>query len=168
MSEVADVANLSIEDKEGGEPSDSSDSPKIEINAEVQSKISAIKEWSRATVWTSEGSVIASTYPDDELPSKSQISRLLAIFADRAAAFSDGIDIFDEHFDVHRWYDSPHFLVYGRKAETLEGDGICLAKCTMKSSGKDLFALIAYSLPMVSARAVPILQKFCTDVLAEL
>ena len=56
-----------------------------------------------------------------------------------------------DHFDVHRFHPP---LVYGRRGNAENGEGISLAVGKSKS-GERIYLLITYVLPIISARAVP-------------
>lgn len=80
---------------------------------------------------------------------------------------------------MQRWYDN---LVYGRRGDAGEGEGIALHKVWRSSifvfsyrlkvvnenTKKNLFAIITYGYPMLSARAVPMLQDFCKKFVTKL
>ena len=69
-----------------------------------------------------------------------------------------GLDWDDQHFDVHRWYDG---LIYGRRGDARNGEGIAFCRSKPNSSDTSyVYALITYAFPVVSARAVSLLQSF--------
>ncbi len=62
-----------------------------------------------------------------------------------------------EHFDVHRFHPP---LVYGRRGGPDDGEGI--AYCRLKSMVNQQFVhfVITYTLPIISARAIPQMLDF--------
>lgn len=56
-----------------------------------------------------------------------------------------------DHYDVHRFHPP---LVYGRRGNAENGEGISLAVGKTKQ-GEKVYLLITYVLPIISARAVP-------------
>ena len=82
-------------------------------------------------------------------------------FADRDTTVGEGFFINNEHFDVHRFHPP---LVYGRRGGPDDGEGIALCRVKPKHpKGAETyqFLLITYLLPILSAKAVPQMVKFC-------
>ena len=81
-------------------------------------------------------------------------------YADRDTTVGEGFFINNEHFDVHRFHPP---LVYGRRGGPDDGEGIALCRYKPKNpQGSETyqFLLIAYLLPILSAKAVPQMVKF--------
>ena len=83
-------------------------------------------------------------------------------FEDRDTTVGEGFFINDVHFDVHRYHPP---LIYGRRGGPDDGEGIALCRFKPKSPSADgetfQFLLITYLLPILSAKAVPQMVKFC-------
>lgn len=82
-------------------------------------------------------------------------------YADRDTTVGEGFFINNEHFDVHRFHPP---LVYGRRGGPDDGEGIalCRVKANKPTNGETYqFLLITYTLPILSAKAVPQMVKFC-------
>jgi len=120
----------------------------------LEEALRAMREWLRAVIYDGEGRVIASTVAVSE----DEIRELLTAFDAHDATISKGLDFGGEHFDVHRFYSH---LIYGRRgeAEIQTGEGIAICKTTV--ADKTIYALITYTFPTVSARAVSLLVDFC-------
>ena len=61
-----------------------------------------------------------------------------------------------DHFDVHRFHPP---LIYGRRGDHEEGEGICLIKGKDQDE-QEAYMIICYALPIVSARAIPMALEF--------
>jgi hypothetical protein len=70
-----------------------------------------------------------------------------------------GFVLLGEHYDVHRYHPP---LVYGRRGNAETGEGISCAVGKSKK-GEKTYLLIAYILPIISARAVPQQINFYND-----
>ena len=74
----------------------------------------------------------------------------------------EGFFINDVHFDVHRFHPP---LIYGRRGGPDDGEGIALCRFKPNNPTGDgetyQFLLITYLLPILSAKAVPQMVKFC-------
>ena len=72
-----------------------------------------------------------------------------------------------KRYEVHR-YHLP--LVYGRSHAETEQDSVGVALCKTSAAGGEMtvFVLITYKMPALSARVVPLLQTFCTQVVEPL
>ena len=64
-----------------------------------------------------------------------------------------------DHYDVHRFHPP---LVYGRRGNSENGEGISLAVGKSKK-GEKVYVLITYILPIISARAIPQQINFYND-----
>ena len=77
-----------------------------------------------------------------------------------------GFILLGEHYDVHRFHPP---LVYGRKGNAEVGEGISLCRVfnlnqgTSRKTGKKVYLIITYELPIISARAVPQQINFFND-----
>eukprot|EP00698_Gefionella_okellyi_P003670 TRINITY_DN13435_c0_g1_i1.p1 TRINITY_DN13435_c0_g1~~TRINITY_DN13435_c0_g1_i1.p1 ORF type:complete len:160 (+),score=29.92 TRINITY_DN13435_c0_g1_i1:41-481(+) len=127
--------------------------------ATLQAAAQANKEWSRTLVFDASGNVIVSSFSAD--PAEVQV--LLHAFDNRDATIGDGLTVEGLVFDVHRHYE---FDIYGRRGDSGEGEGIGLHKIMNQHTGKPMYMLITYGYPMLSARAIPMLQEFCKKYLA--
>ena len=83
-------------------------------------------------------------------------------YEDRDTTVGEGFYINNVHYEVHRFHPP---LIYGRRGSPDEGEGIALCKFKPnKASGQGetyQFLLITYLLPILSAKAVPQMVKFC-------
>ena len=83
-------------------------------------------------------------------------------YEDRDTTVGEGFFINDVHFDVHRFHPP---LVYGRRGGPDEGEGIALCRFKPRGVVDDTetynYLLITYLLPILSAKAVPQMVKFC-------
>ncbi|KAJ6246954.1 hypothetical protein M0813_02210 [Anaeramoeba flamelloides] len=120
-------------------------------------KLETIKQFACAIIFDKKGKVIASTV---KTKSK-EIKAYLTAFDSYDVTVGNGFVLNGLHYIVYRFYDT---LIYGRNGKAGEGPGICLHKFTRTSDEKELFALITYKYPVLSSRAIPILQKFCKEL----
>ena len=85
-------------------------------------------------------------------------------YEDRDTTVGEGFFINDVHFDVHRFHPP---LIYGRRGGPDDGEGIALCRYKPKQPTADgeeyQFLLITYLLPILSAKAVPQMVKFCEE-----
>ena len=121
--------------------------------ADIQAKLSAESLFSKAVVFGEGGAVIASTCS----PEDGEIQALLTAFDDRDTTVGKGVQFAGNAFEVHRWYEDPA-LVYGRRGDADSGEGFCLARATA-ASGANIFALVTYEYPNISAKCIPVLQE---------
>jgi len=124
-------------------------------DAAVVEKLKAMKEWSRAVVFNEEGHVLGSTFAANE----PELKLLLSAFKDYDTTVGGGLTIDGQNYDVHRYYDNQG-LIYGRRGEAENGEGIALCKVTGAKSKKAVFGLITFGFPILTARAVPQLRDF--------
>ncbi|KAJ3448561.1 hypothetical protein M0812_01042 [Anaeramoeba flamelloides] len=120
-------------------------------------KLQSIKQFACAIIFDKKGKVIATT---TKTKSK-EIKAYLTAFDSYDVTVGNGFILNGLHYIVYRFYDT---LIYGRNGKAGEGPGICLHKFTRTSDNKGLYALITYEYPVLSARAIPILQKFCKEL----
>ncbi|KAJ6227737.1 hypothetical protein M0813_09640 [Anaeramoeba flamelloides] len=120
-------------------------------------KLETIKQFACAIIFDKKGKIIASTV---KTKSK-EIKAYLTAFDSYDVTVGNGFVLNGSHYIVYRFYDT---LIYGRNGKAGEGPGICLHKFTRTSDDKELFALITYEYPVLSSRAIPILQKFCKEL----
>lgn len=121
----------------------------------MEAKLAEVAEWTTATVFDAEGKVLAGT----EIPS-GEIQSMLSAFDERDLTVGKGLVLDGHHFEVHRWYEH---LIYGRRGDFDTGVGICLHRVNNTARSDWLFMVITYTLPVVSARAIPILLKFSEE-----
>ncbi|KAJ4456515.1 hypothetical protein PAPYR_8254 [Paratrimastix pyriformis] len=109
-------------------------------------------EWTRVFFFEESGQIIAghcSAKPEE-------VRDLIASYQDNDTTFARGLLIEGIHYDVHRFHGD---LIYGRRGDANQGEGICLYRF-QKPSGTKCFALITYQFPILSAKAIPDLQAF--------
>ncbi|KAH7831699.1 uncharacterized protein MONOS_549 [Monocercomonoides exilis] len=127
-----------------------------EMNITSKSEfITAIKsdpctEWSRFVLFNDEAQILFSTYPAKE----AELKTILQYHSNEMQSFSHGVTIDSNVFDVHRWFPE---MIYGRFGNALQGEGFCLIKWK-NSRDQQLYALITYPYPILSAKAIPDLQ----------
>ena len=92
------------------------------------------------------------------------IRKLTETYKSRDETITKGFDFCETHFDVHRFHPP---LVYGRRGDCVDGEGICLLR---GKDGEDqvTYMLICYSLPIVSARAIPQAIEFFNTYIGEM
>ena len=117
--------------------------------AQLKAAIAKQREWASAVVFDHDGKVLAGTFDD---VSEDECKALTTSMADRDATVGGGLTFRGEAFEVHRVHDA---IVIGRRGQPPATEGIAVHRVTRKSTGKDIFAVITYRLPTVSARAVP-------------
>ena len=116
------------------------------------------KDWNKTFVFTSTKEMIA--YRNGQLKPE-EIEFYVNAFNDRDTTVGEGFFVDGEHFDVHRFHPP---LIYGRRGGPDDGEGIAIARCKPKQpKGEEehWFLLITYLLPILSAKAVPQMVKFC-------
>ncbi|OQR85344.1 hypothetical protein ACHHYP_11922 [Achlya hypogyna] len=130
----------------------------LDTHASLVEAMKAQKEWTKALVFDGDGNFVAGTVK----PLDGEISAFLRLYDDRDTTMGSGIVLLNEQYDVHRFHPP---LIYGRKGDPAkeEGEGIALCKVDKKVP---LYCMITYVFPTLSARAVPQLQAFCTQHLA--
>jgi len=136
-------------------------SPLFTLKDSLEQKLSSIKDFTKAVIYSDDGTIIVST--SDAKPK--DITNLLTIFNDYDAAFENGVDLDGEHYDLHRFYDK---YIYGRKGEGgLNSLGFAIARA-LRKNGRYIFLLITYAFPTISAKAVSTLAKFVNEQLSNL
>ena len=71
----------------------------------------------------------------------------------------EGFFINNVHFDVHRFHPP---LIYGRRGGPDDGEGIALCRYKPRAAPDTYhYLLVTYLLPILSAKAVPQMVKFC-------
>ncbi|KAG2485022.1 hypothetical protein HYH03_016225 [Edaphochlamys debaryana] len=117
---------------------------------------SALKDASRFVFFNEQG-VIASSFTVDA----SELKGLQALYNDRDEAIRHGMNVLGTRYEVHRYHPP---LVYGRTMGGVpeQSEGIALCRVEAKG-GQSVYGLITYQMPNISARMVPLLQKFCQD-----
>ena len=82
-------------------------------------------------------------------------------YEDRDTTVGEGFFVNEVHFDVHRFHPP---TIYGRRGGPDDGEGIALCRFKPKAASEDetyQYLLITYVLPILSAKAVPQMLKFC-------
>jgi len=91
---------------------------------------------------------------------KNEVKDLITAFNDYDTTVGNGLTLEGENYDVHRFYET---LIYGRRGDSENGEGIALCKSIGGKSKKPVFTLITYGFPTLSARAVPQLRDFAKE-----
>jgi len=128
---------------------------------QLKSELEKMDEWSRAVIFDEHAKILAEKSCQT---STSELSACLTAYDSRDATIGAGFVLGGDHFDVHRFHPP---LIYGRRGDADVGEGISLCRGTTKS-GKRVYLLIAYTLPIVSARAVPQQIDFFNTHIGEL
>ena len=130
-----------------------------QVGQELLAKIQAEKDWHRVIVFTEQEKVICEkqcTLLPDEL------KFYVNAFEKRDTTVGEGFFINNEHFDVHRFHPP---LIYGRRGGPEDGEGIGLVRFKPRSPTGDgetyQYLLATYLLPILSAKALPQMVKFC-------
>uniref|UniRef100_A0A7S0VK67 Profilin n=1 Tax=Hemiselmis tepida TaxID=464990 RepID=A0A7S0VK67_9CRYP len=120
-------------------------------------------EWNRAVVFDERGTVLAKTAD----VSAGDITAMTTAFNDRDTTFGNGLNVNGQNYEVHRFYEDQG-LIYGRThaVDPSHGEGICLARVKRGATGANNFALITYQFPILSAKAVPDLQAWTKEWIA--
>eukprot|EP00771_Trimastix_marina_P000099 gnl/Trimastix_PCT/1102.p2 GENE.gnl/Trimastix_PCT/1102~~gnl/Trimastix_PCT/1102.p2 ORF type:complete len:145 (+),score=19.53 gnl/Trimastix_PCT/1102:29-463(+) len=135
------------------EPTPSASAAPVGAPADLQEALRAQTEWSRAVIFDTEGNVLASTFAADQ----GELREMVGKFNDCDSTFGSGLTLLGSHYDVHRFYER---MIYGRRGDAAEGEGICLQMVQTTGSNRALYALITYGFPILSAKAVPDLLNF--------
>jgi len=127
----------------------------------LKQELDKMDEWARAVVFDETAKVIAEKNCQSNT---SELSAYLSAYSSRDVTIGAGFVLGGDHFDVHRFHPP---LIYGRRGDADVGEGISLCRGTTKS-GKRAYLLITYTLPIVSARAVPQQIDFFNTHIGEL
>lgn len=119
---------------------------------------SALKDCSRFLFFLKDQTVLAANFDVniDELPG------LLSAYSSREEAIKHGLTLAGARYEVHR-YHTP--LIYGRthSSDPEGSEGIAMCLIDNSTSGEPCIAVITYRFPIISAKIIPVLQKFCYD-----
>lgn len=107
----------------------------------------------QAAVFNNSGSLIESTFD----VSGEDVDKWVHLFDDEEDAFRQGVDVGEEHYDIHRWYGDRY--ICGRRGQGKELVGVAIVKLC-KPESQILFTIGVFEFPMLAARAVPILEAF--------
>mmetsp|Transcript_7446 Transcript_7446/g.6776 ORF Transcript_7446/g.6776 Transcript_7446/m.6776 type:complete len:142 (-) Transcript_7446:217-642(-) len=118
-------------------------------------------EWARSVIFDADANIITSRNCQTN---QSELTAYLKAYDSRDNTIAAGFNLGGDHFDVHRFHPP---LIYGRRGDADNGEGISLARGTSKG-GKKVYLLITYTLPIVSARAVPQQIDFFNTHIGEL
>jgi len=118
-------------------------------------------EWARAVIFDDSAKIVCEKNCQT---STNELSAYLTAYDSRDNTIAAGFTLGGDHFDVHRFHPP---LIYGRRGDADVGEGISLARGTSKD-GKKVYLLITYTLPIVSARAVPQQIDFFNTHIGEL
>jgi hypothetical protein len=104
------------------------------------------------------------------VPQDLQAPKLMSLFDSRDEAMTNGIDLYNEHFDVHRYqiilaffycilfilirFHPEQNLVYGRSEDYKDGKGICIYRTKGGELSNQTYAVFTYKFPTISARAI--------------
>ncbi|GLC33153.1 hypothetical protein PLESTB_000364800 [Pleodorina starrii] len=118
----------------------------------------ALKDASRFLFFNEQGTVLASSFTVDV----SELKPLEALFNDRDEAIKHGMVVLGTRYEVHRHHPP---LIYGRTMGAVpeESEGSAIYKIEKGLGGQVCYGLITYQMPNISARMVPMLQKFCQE-----
>ena len=119
----------------------------------IGDELSRMNEWAKAVIFDSQARVIASKGFSVDT---NELGPYVHALESRDHTIGAGFTLNKQHFDVHRFHPP---LVYGRRGGPDEGEGIAL--CQAIRNGEQVFGVITYELPVLSARAVPQLVEFC-------
>ena len=126
--------------------------------SDLLNKLKQERDWNMSCIFTDNGSVVV----DNGCNLKSdELQFYVKAYNDRDTTVGEGFFVNDVHFDVHRFHPP---LIYGRRGGPDDGEGIALCRFKPKQAvgGETYqFLLITYLLPIVSAKAVPQMVKFC-------
>lgn len=115
-------------------------------------------DWSSSLFFDQEKNIL---YSSVEGITPEQVQGYIDLFNDYDTTIKVGVTFNNLHFHVHRFYDG---LIYGRAdPNTKKGDGFCLYR-TPREGKPNLYVLITYSLPNVSARIIPEMAKKIEEV----
>jgi len=127
----------------------------------LKAELAKQDEWARAVIFDENANIITEK---NSKTNQSELSSYLKAYDSRDATIGAGFVLGGDHFDVHRFHPP---LIYGRRGDADNGEGISLARGKSKS-GKVVYLLITYVLPIVSARAVPQQIDFFNTHIGEL
>jgi len=116
------------------------------------------KEWSKFLCFDSDANIIAQN--NIIKADRNELKDLTTAFNDYDTTVGNGLTLDGENYDVHRFYET---LIYGRRGDSENGEGIGVCKCIGAKSKKAIFTLITYGFPTLSARAVPQLRDFTKE-----
>ena len=100
--------------------------------------------------------------------SPSELQAITQIFLDRDSAIRRGMVVGGTRYEVHRHHPP---AIYGRtmgaNIQPEQSEGAAVVKSENPgANGEPTYAFITYLMPNVSARMVPILQRFVNDHLS--
>ncbi|KAG2441905.1 hypothetical protein HXX76_003511 [Chlamydomonas incerta] len=118
----------------------------------------SLKDAAKFLFFNEQGTVLASNFNADP----AELKPLQALFNERDDAIKHGMIIQGTRYEVHRHHPP---LVYGRQMGGVpeESEGCAICKVDAGLGGQPCYGLITYQMPNISARMVPLLQKFCQD-----
>eukprot|EP00960_Hanusia_phi_P050253 760098-Hanusia_phi.AAC.3 len=130
-------------------------------------------EWTRRAVFDSNGKVLAmeGSLSVQDLKVHLNCQRCdasagwfqgyLTAFNEKDTTFGNGFNIDGKNYEVHRFYEEDG-LIYGRthSVDPRDGEGFCFARAKRSTTGEWIYAIITYTFPVLSAKAVPELQDF--------
>ncbi|EFJ43847.1 hypothetical protein VOLCADRAFT_95924 [Volvox carteri f. nagariensis] len=118
----------------------------------------ALKDASRFLFFNEQGAVLASSFTVEP----SELKPLEALYSDRDEAIKHGMVVLGTRYEVHRHHPP---LIYGRTMGAVpeESEGCAICKIAKGLDGQACYGLITYQMPNISARMVPMLQKFCQE-----
>ena len=84
------------------------------------------QDWSKAVVFEQGGKVLGSKGGDTDTK---ELELMTSAWENRDDTVGKGLFLGGKHFEVHRWYET---LVYGRRGDVENGEGICLIRVSWK------------------------------------
>lgn len=100
---------------------------------------------------------------------KEELRNLVHLFEDEQNAISCGMKWNGALFEIHRWYPEHHpGLIYGRTPvkqsnSEYESEGFAICRTKPRSLDENVYIIITYKLPTLSARAVSRLAHYCKN-----
>ncbi|KRX01051.1 Profilin [Pseudocohnilembus persalinus] len=120
------------------------------------------EEWAKAIIFDEDLNIIAQKNCQ---ASQDELKAYLTAYDSRDSTIGAGFVLLNNHYDVHRFHPP---LIYGRRGDADNGEGISLAVGTPTNQTKKVYLIITYELPIVSARAVPQQINFYNTQIGEL
>ena len=126
--------------------------------SDLLEKLKAERDWHMSCIFTDTGKVLVDNgckLQEDE------IKFYIQAYEDRDVTVGEGFFVNGLHFDVHRFHPP---LIYGRRGGPEDGEGIGLVRFKPRNAAEGetyQYLLGTYLLPILSAKAVPQMVKFC-------
>lgn len=115
-----------------------------------------LKDASRFLVFNESGTVLASNFTANA----AELKPLTVLYNDRDDAIRHAMFLQGTRYEVHRYHPP---LIYGRTMGGVPEQSEGCAMCRVEGPSGVMYGVITYQMPNISARMVPLLQKFCED-----